>query len=95
MKPTIDVPTVNLYGESNGIEIIVDGWGDIITDVEAARAELARGGFLVTVIGHALYACSLAEARVQIRDAYLDSLGGTPNDIEAQYAARPLPPEQA
>lgn len=64
--------TVNLYGETDGISILINQYGDIVISDEAeAIEEAARfGDTLTRVIGHRLYACSLDEAQSKIRDAY-------------------------
>lgn len=53
--------TIHLHGDSpEGIRILLDRYGDILDPRDANTA-------VVRVIGHAVYACSLEEARNSLR----------------------------
>jgi hypothetical protein len=62
------IKIINLYGESEGIEIMVDQFGNW-TNETAAEAE-RFGDTLTRVVGHALYACSADEAAHSIAREY-------------------------
>lgn len=73
-NPTSDnIKTVNLYGEPDGISILIDNYGDIVISDETEAVEEIKkfGGSLTRVVGHALYTCPLDEAQAKIRDAYM------------------------
>lgn len=68
-----NIKTVNLYGESDGISILINQHGDIVISAESEAIKEAAhfGDTLTRVIGHRLYPCSLDDAQSYIRAAYL------------------------